>query len=244
MGGERAGGRAGTDRGGMDRGGADATGWAADGPGAAEPTKAEIRRAVLARRRQRPAEERVDLAVRLRDVVLGTGLLPHEGGTVACYASRGGEPGTAALVRALAARGTTVLLPHTHDGSDGRGTRLGWGRAPGTAPGSAPGRPGAGDEAPLVPGPDLGPGALQAADVVLVPALAVDTAGRRLGKGGGYYDRALGELRDHRGWLPPVVALVHDDEVLDAAVEPVPAEAHDVRVSHVATPGRWMRVDG
>lgn len=207
--------------------------------------KEEIRRAVLARRRERPPEERLDLAVRLRDVVLGTGLLPHQGGTVACYASRGGEPGTTALVRALGARGTTVLLPHTHDGSDGAGTRLGWGRA-----GAVPaGPPGGEDDGPgrapaLQPGPDLGPGALCAVDVMLVPALAVDTAGRRLGRGGGYYDRALGELRDRRGWLPPVVALVHEDEVLDAAVEPVPAEEHDVRVSHVATPGRWMRVDG
>jgi len=218
-----------------------------DGSGiGAEGTKAGLRRAVLARRRERGAAERLDLASRLRDVVLGTGLLPSGAGTVACYASRGTEPGTPALVRALVSRGTTVLLPHTHDGSDGGGTRLGWGRASLAAAAAPPGADGdaSGGAVLLRAGPDLGPGALAAADVVLVPALAVDTAGRRLGRGGGYYDRALGELRARRGWLPPVVALVHDDEVLDAGVEPVPAEAHDVRVSHVATPGRWMRLDG
>jgi len=212
---------------------------AAGGPATtSEAAKADLRRAVLARRRARGPAERLDLAARLRDVVLGTGLLPVEGGTVACYASRGTEPGTPALVRALASRGTTVLLPHTHDGSDGGGTRLGWGRAS-----LEPASPGAGGAVLLRAGADLGPGALARADVVLVPALAVDTAGHRLGRGGGYYDRALGELRARRGWLPPVVALVHDDELLDAGVEPVPAEAHDVRASHVATPRRWMRAD-
>ncbi|WP_299038812.1 5-formyltetrahydrofolate cyclo-ligase [uncultured Pseudokineococcus sp.] len=209
----------------------------------AEGTKAGLRRAVLARRRERDPAERLDLAARLRDVVLATGLLPAEGGTVACYASRGTEPGTPALVRALASRGTTVLLPHTHDGSDGGGTRLGWGPARLAPPAPGAGGP-AGDGAVLLSaGSDLGPQALGAVDVVLVPALAVDTAGRRLGRGGGYYDRALGDLRARRGWLPPVVALLHDDEVLDAGVEPVPAEEHDVGVSHVATPSRWMRVD-
>lgn len=217
------------------------------GSAGAGGTKADLRREVLARRRGRGPDERVLLASRLRDVVLASGLLPGAGGTVACYASRGTEPGTTALVRALAARGTTVLLPHTHDGSDGGGTRLGWGRAalPTARPDPVPGPgldtgPGPGPDL----GPDLGPHALATAGVVLVPALAVDTAGRRLGRGGGYYDRALDGLRARLGRLPPVVALVHDDEVLDAGVRPVPAEEHDVRVSHVATPSRWLRVEG
>ena len=54
------------------------------------------------------------------------------------------------------------------------------------------------------------------ADVVLVPALAVDAAGRRLGRGGGSYDRALARV----GPLVPLIALIYDDEL----VEQVPAE--------------------
>src|SRR3954447_21953765 len=78
------------------------------------------------------------------------------------------------------------------------------------------------------PGPRLPPGALAAADVVLVPALAVGHDGTRLGRGGGYYDRALVHARDDA----VLVAVVFDDELLDR----VPTGAHDRRVSAVVTP--------
>jgi 5-formyltetrahydrofolate cyclo-ligase len=82
-------------------------------------------------------------------------------------------------------------------------------------------------------GPRLGPTAIGTADVVVVPALAVSRAGVRLGRGGGYYDRALRHARD--GAL--VVAVVFDDEVVDE----VPAEPHDHRVDVVVTPaGGWQ----
>ncbi|MEJ5912857.1 5-formyltetrahydrofolate cyclo-ligase [Pseudokineococcus sp. 1T1Z-3] len=203
-------------------------------PEGCERSKATMRRALLAGRRARGPGERAEVAERLRDVVLSAGVLPRAGGVVACYSSFGTEPGTWPLVAAMSARGTRVLLPHTCSGEDGAGVRLGWGEA---HLGEVP------DAEPPSPGPDLGPGALAEACVVLVPALAVDTAGRRLGRGGGYYDRALEGLRERRGTLPPVVALVHDEEVLDAGVEPVPALEHDVRVGHVATPTRWRRLD-
>jgi 5-formyltetrahydrofolate cyclo-ligase len=83
-------------------------------------------------------------------------------------------------------------------------------------------------------GPSLGLEAIRAAGLVLAPALAVDRAGRRLGQGGGSYDRALERV------AAPVVAIVFDDEVLD---EPVPVEAHDRGVAGVLTPGgglRWL----
>jgi 5-formyltetrahydrofolate cyclo-ligase len=40
----------------------------------------------------------------------------------------------------------------------------------------------------------------------------------------------------------PVIALVHEEEVLDAAVEPIPTEPHDLPVHAVATPRRCLRV--
>ena len=76
--------------------------------------------------------------------------------------------------------------------------------------------------------PPRGVDAVARADVVLVPALAVDAAGRRLGRGGGSYDRALARV----GPLVPLIALIYDDEL----VEQVPAEGHDVPVRATARP--------
>ena len=66
---------------------------------------------------------------------------------------------------------------------------------------------------------------------MLVPALAVDRHGRRLGQGGGSYDRALPRTS------APVVAVVFGDEVLDT----LPAEPHDRSVDGVLTPDRGLR---
>jgi 5-formyltetrahydrofolate cyclo-ligase len=84
-------------------------------------------------------------------------------------------------------------------------------------------------------GPRLGPGSIADADAVLVPALAVDRNGRRLGRGGGHYDRSLELLRRRlRGdRLPPRIALIFEDELLDA----VPFDALDQPVTAVVTPG-------
>ena len=65
--------------------------------------------------------------------------------------------------------------------------------------------------------------------MVLAPALAVDHAGNRLGRGGGSYDRALARV----GPLIPVIALLYDAELLGH----VPAEPHDTPVRAAARPG-------
>ena len=78
----------------------------------------------------------------------------------------------------------------------------------------------------------LGVDALGQCDVVLVPALAVDRRGVRLGRGGGSYDRALPRARGL------VVALLHAGELLDE----LPAEPHDHPVDAVATPSGVVRL--
>ena len=75
------------------------------------------------------------------------------------------------------------------------------------------------------------------AQAVIVPALAVDTLGNRLGQGSGFYDRALRALDP----AVPVFAVAYEDEVLDAAVESVPTEPHDLPVDGVITPHRCLR---
>jgi 5-formyltetrahydrofolate cyclo-ligase len=75
--------------------------------------------------------------------------------------------------------------------------------------------------------------------VVLAPALAVDVHGNRIGKAGGYYDRFLAGLDDlHPAQRPVVVAVLHDDELVDD----VPATAHDRPVDAVLTPTRYHRL--
>jgi 5-formyltetrahydrofolate cyclo-ligase len=74
---------------------------------------------------------------------------------------------------------------------------------------------------------------------VLVPALAVDLRGNRLGFGGGYYDRALAQCAPHRARGPKRIAVVFDDEVVDS----LPAEPHDQRVDAVLTDRRYLEFD-
>ena len=64
---------------------------------------------------------------------------------------------------------------------------------------------------------------------------AVTPDGTRLGRGGGYYDRALVHAREDA----VLVAVVFDEELLDA----LPAGEHDVRVHAVVTPsGGWQEL--
>ncbi len=67
-------------------------------------------------------------------------------------------------------------------------------------------------------------------DVVIAPALRVDRSGVRLGQGGGSYDRALKKENADSAWK---VALLHDEEM---SSEPLPFEAHDVKMDAVSLP--------
>ncbi|WP_428962057.1 5-formyltetrahydrofolate cyclo-ligase [Micromonospora fluostatini] len=77
-------------------------------------------------------------------------------------------------------------------------------------------------------GPRLGVTAIAGADLVVVPALAVDRRGLRLGRGGGSYDRALARVPA----TVPTVALLHDGELVGS----LPAQPHDRPVRAVVTP--------
>ncbi|MEU4076539.1 5-formyltetrahydrofolate cyclo-ligase [Streptomyces venezuelae] len=149
-----------------------------------------------------------------------------EASTVAAYVSVGREPGTRALLDALHARGVRVLLPVLLPDND-----LDWAAYEGPERLAKAGR------GLLEPtGPRLGPEAVCAADAVLLPGLAVDARGMRLGRGGGSYDRVLARLT-RAGTDPALVVLLYADEV----VARVPEEPHDHPVHAVVTPAGVTR---
>ncbi|GAA3789322.1 5-formyltetrahydrofolate cyclo-ligase [Streptomyces chiangmaiensis] len=150
--------------------------------------------------------------------------------TVAAYVSVGGEPGTMPLLEALRARDVRVLLPALRTDND-----LDWGAYAG--PDSLVRVRHGGKMALLEPaGVRLGPEAVGRADAVLLPGLAVDARGMRLGRGGGSYDRVLARL-ERAGADPALVVLLYDTEV----VERVPEEPHDRPVHAVVTPSGVRR---
>ncbi|MDQ2584608.1 5-formyltetrahydrofolate cyclo-ligase [Saccharothrix yanglingensis] len=139
------------------------------------------------------------------------------GRLVCAYAASAREPGSVAMLDALVGAGYRVLLPVVV------GDGLAW------APYDGRLRPGAfGLPEPVGTASALPAGVA----LVLVPALAVDHAGVRLGKGGGYYDRALASC------AAPKVAVVRDEEFVPV----LPAEPHDVRVDAVLTPSGLVRL--
>lgn len=182
-------------------------------------TKATIRTSVLERRAGRSERDRraAAEAVAAHLAAAAFARVP----IVAAYLSMGSEPGTGPLIDLLRARGAEVIVPVTVDGS------LDWVRYEPDAPLT---------RSPLgVPEPDgprLGADALATAGLVIAPALAVDHAGWRLGRGAGYFDRALAHAQG------PICALVYSDELVPA----VPHEPHDLPVHLVVTEAGIFRV--
>ena len=181
--------------------------------------KAALRTQILERRRARPVQERERAAAGLTRALLRelAGIR-----TFAAYVPEDDEPGHGRIPAAFTQLGARVLLPVVPT----NGRELAWAVDTGRL---APGRLGV-----LEPvGPRLGATAVGTADVVVVPALAVARNGIRLGRGGGYYDRALRHARPDA----VLVALLFDDEFVDE----LPTEPHDRPVTAVVTPsGGWQ----
>jgi 5-formyltetrahydrofolate cyclo-ligase len=200
-------------------------------PSPSPADKSTWRARLLAARETLPAQGRAREAEALAAAVpAAVGSLGAAPGAVVCgYVPVGTEPGSLAMIDALCAAGYRVLLPvipRTGDSATGAGP-LDWAEYRG-AESLRPGRYRLREPA----GPALGPTALALATVVLVPALAVDRSGVRLGRGAGYYDRSLARV----GPGTPLVAVVRDTEVVDA----LPAEPHDVLMTAALAPDRGL----
>ncbi|WP_425329325.1 5-formyltetrahydrofolate cyclo-ligase [Streptomyces inhibens] len=181
----------------------------------------EVRRALPPDVIAAAGEELARRTLELDELAPGAAPSPATPPTVAAYVSIGGEPSTRALLDRLRAAGVRVLLPVLLPDND-----LDWARYEGAGRLVRAGR------GLLEPdGERLGPEAVTRADVVLLPGLAVDRRGLRLGRGGGSYDRVLARL-ERAGARASLVVLLYDAEVLDE----VPAEPHDRHVHAAVTP--------
>jgi 5-formyltetrahydrofolate cyclo-ligase len=146
--------------------------------------------------------------------------------TVAAYVPLESEPGSLELLDTLLGLCLRILLPVARTSGGGVPLPLRWGEY----------RPGELVAAPfglLEPAePWLPATALSSAQLLLIPSLAVDRHGVRLGRGAGFYDRSL-SFRDPTARL---VAVVRDEELVDE----LPAEPHDIAMTHALTPGRGL----
>jgi len=139
--------------------------------------------------------------------------------TVAGYVACDGELDPAAVLEHAAARGASVVLPRRAPGEP-----LELVRAVAAACTAVPALGGLAEPE----GPACALESLPAPAVALVPAVALDRRGQRLGRGGGDYDRTIPLLRA-RGWT--VLGVCHAAHLLDA----LPVEPHDQRVDAILT---------
>jgi 5-formyltetrahydrofolate cyclo-ligase len=186
--------------------------------------KAALRDRLLAARRSVSDDSRARQAAALVEHI---DALMSDGGTICAYVPVGAEPGSLEMLDALARHAERVLLPVARTTADDDAVALQWGEY-------RPGELVTARFGLLEPGgsPYLPATAVAEAGVVIVPALAVDRRGARLGRGRGFYDRTL-VLRDPHARL---IAVVRDEELLDE----VPHEPHDVPMTHALTPGRGL----
>lgn len=188
----------------------------------ATPSKAALRDQLLAARRHVADDVRADEARLLCERLEALDTIVSWGSTVCAHVPVGAEPGSIEVVNTLLRRSGRVLLPVARTAADNTPLPLRWGEyRPGTLTSARWGllEP---------PEPWLPASAIAEAATVLLPALAVDRSGTRLGRGHGFYDRSLGG-RDPDSRL---IAVVRDAELVDV----LPAEPHDVPMTHALTP--------
>ncbi|WP_063125228.1 5-formyltetrahydrofolate cyclo-ligase [Nocardia arizonensis] len=169
---------------------------------------------ILARRSALSAEAHAREAVALAEAV---GKL-EVSEWVCAYVPVRGEPGSTDMLDAVREAGARVLLPVIAAPGP-----LEWAEYTGVDR-LRPARWGLWEPN----GPSLPPEAIARAGLLLIPALAVDRRGVRLGRGAGHYDRSLGAVTPGAR----LMAVVRDDELLDR----LPEEAHDIRLGWALTP--------
>lgn len=183
--------------------------------------KDSLRRDVLQRRLRLPFEEVFKVSSLVQEKFLGIRELQYAR-RLALYASFKNEVLTDAIFEYALAHGKEVFFPRVVRGKSG----LMFLRVRGKKDFSQ------GSYKIHEPAHDrkLDIAAPSSFDIMVVPGVAFDAAGNRLGYGKGYYDRVLGSVK--QGCL--IAALAFDFQILDR----VPAEAHDIKMGTIITESR------
>lgn len=194
-------------------------------------SKADARRALRRERDAAPVGARAACDAVICERVLQTAAF-RAADAVLTYVAIGSEVETRGVIAAALAAGKAVALPRCEPGERGRMT---WHRV-GGLDGLVPGAHGI-----LEPAGD--PGTVARADafaapLALVPGLAFDRAGFRLGYGGGYYDRFLA------GFGGVSIGLVRSSQLFDDLRGLGLVERHDRAVDAVATENGVLRCRG
>jgi 5-formyltetrahydrofolate cyclo-ligase len=180
--------------------------------------KQRLREELLAARLRLDPDERVSRSQAACDRLLALDAF-RGARTVALYAAIGAEVDPARAVRAAAAAGKRLAWPRLRAGTRALEFAV-----------CAPEDLVAGERGTRHPPAESGALPLEQLDCVVVPGVGFDRAGRRLGRGGGYYDATLAAL-------PPGarrLALAFDLQLVDE----VPGEPHDMAVEAVVTDAR------
>lgn len=182
--------------------------------------KRALRVAMRERRKGRAADELEQASARAQ-ARLADSPLAAAAGLVALYQPFPAEVSTVWLGLQLSARGKRVCYPVVRDDARALAFR---------EPGDGAFRLGAlGTQEPRGPAVDL-----SLIDLFVVPAVAVDLRGGRLGRGRGHYDATL----DAAGPRASRVALVFDWQIADE----VPAEGHDQPLDAICSEARWVQI--
>jgi 5-formyltetrahydrofolate cyclo-ligase len=183
--------------------------------------KATMRRLVLARRARLTPDERAAHAIALVDNVLALEEVAQARAVLAFVAISTEVP-TDALLRAVLDSGKTLLLPYVSD--EGAMQAAAVASMEELEPGYR-GIPEPSTKAPL---------SISEADAIVLPGVAFDERGGRLGYGGGFYDRFLDSAAGASR-----IGICFDVQM----VEEVPMVEHDHRVDIVVTEARTIRCE-
>ena len=188
-------------------------------PSPSPPDKPELRREALARRRAYAGSlgpgVRAELEDKLAEIVLPRLMTAR---IVAAYHPLKDEISPYPILDRLG-DGQRAVLPWFLD----RDSRMLFREAPAVEPSAWGVLQPSGEAEALAP------------DVVLVPLVAADRQGARIGHGKGHYDRALSHLRE--GGAIFTIGLAWEPQIL---ADPIPADPWDVPLDAIATPGEWI----
>ena len=178
--------------------------------------KKAMRKAGLAARRALTATERQEKSQSIQERMLNSPVL-RQAKNIFCYVSSEDEVHTEKLLNGILAAGKKLLVPYITDAKAGLMEAAQLKQIGDLVPGVY--------DIPTVPEEDKSFCAPEDIDVVIVPGSAFDAAGRRIGMGGGFYDRFLEKS-------PAVkVALAYDCQIFSQ----LPAEEYDKKVDMIFT---------